>query len=96
MEFGANQVILVRSMAAVEQLPPEIRSSNALIMTIPQAKGLEFDDVFLVDFFANSPAPPSEWRVLNSFYDMLFTAVGDKQALAVCIFNHAFKNWLPP
>ncbi len=45
VEFGAHQVILVRSMAAVDQLPEEIRDSNAIIMTVPQAKGLEFDDV---------------------------------------------------
>lgn len=76
VEFGANQVILVRSMAAVDDLPPEIRNSNALIMTIPQAKGLEFDDVFLVDFFANSPASAAEWRVLNAFCERLRTEVG--------------------
>lgn len=48
VEFGAHQVILVRSMAAVDQLPEEIRDSNAIIMTVPQAKGLEFDDVSAV------------------------------------------------
>ncbi|KAG2432292.1 hypothetical protein HYH02_013015 [Chlamydomonas schloesseri] len=66
VEFGAHQVILVRSMAAVDQLPEEIRDSNAIIMTVPQAKGLEFDDVFLVDFFADSQAT-AEWRVLCSY-----------------------------
>jgi hypothetical protein len=46
-------------------LQPEIRSSNALIMTVPQAKGLEFDDVFLVDFFANSPGVHRRFRQLE-------------------------------
>lgn len=32
------------------------------------AAQLEFDDVFLVDFFKDSPAS-SEWRVLLSFLD---------------------------
>jgi hypothetical protein len=27
--------------------------------------------VFLVDFFANSPAPAAEWRVLNGFLEQL-------------------------
>ena len=33
-------------------------------MTVAQAKGLEFDDVFLWDFFNESPA---DWRPLNNF-----------------------------
>jgi superfamily I DNA/RNA helicase len=50
------QVVLVRDMEAREQLPTELKTSNALIMTVGQSKGLEFDDVFLVDFCADSPA----------------------------------------
>ncbi|KIZ02024.1 hypothetical protein MNEG_5936 [Monoraphidium neglectum] len=60
IEFGAQQVVLVRDMAAVERLPDELRASNALIMSVAQSKGLEFSDV---DFFADSPAQ-SEWSVL--------------------------------
>eukprot|EP00775_Hariotina_reticulata_P001454 gene1454-1796_t len=63
VEFGAHQVVLVRDMEAREQLPAELKASNALIMTVGQSKGLEFDDVFLVDFCADSPAGP-DWRVL--------------------------------
>lgn len=36
VEFGAHQVILVRSTEAMEKLPVEIRNSNAIIMTVPQ------------------------------------------------------------
>ena len=32
-------------------------------MTVPQAKGLEFADIFIVNFFADSPLQ-SEWRAL--------------------------------
>lgn len=46
----------MRDMEAREQLPAELKASNALIMTVGQSKGLEFDDVFLVDFCADSPA----------------------------------------
>ena len=33
---------------------------------MPQAKGLEFDDVYLINFFQDSEAD-TEWRVLCSF-----------------------------
>ncbi|MEW5318036.1 MAG: hypothetical protein WDW38_009289 [Sanguina aurantia] len=68
VEFGAHQVILVRSMEAMERLPAEVRNSNAIIMTVPQAKGLEFSDVFIVNFFSDSEAT-QEWRVLNSYLE---------------------------
>ncbi|EFJ46590.1 hypothetical protein VOLCADRAFT_93059 [Volvox carteri f. nagariensis] len=48
----------------VAQLPQDIQDSNAIIMTVPQAKGLEFDDVIIVDFFNDCDAN-SEWRVLR-------------------------------
>lgn len=54
MEFGAHQVILVRSLEDVEGLPEEFTNSNALTMTVPQAKGLEFDDVRSPILFKNN------------------------------------------
>jgi hypothetical protein len=41
VEFGAHQVILVRSTEAAARLPLALRTS-ALVMTVPQSKGLEF------------------------------------------------------
>ncbi len=38
-------------------------------VTVSQSKGLEFDDVFLVDFFNDSPAEAADWRVLCSFLE---------------------------
>ena len=61
-------------------------------------QGLEFDDVFLLDFFADSPAT-AEWRVLLSYLEELSldeTAAGDKKVdfssvfqfrLILCIFQ---------
>ncbi|GMH41232.1 hypothetical protein BSKO_09142 [Bryopsis sp. KO-2023] len=66
VQFGAHQAILVRNKDGFENLP-EIIQESALILTIPQAKGLEFDDVFIVDFFKDSPALGREWRVLMSY-----------------------------
>ena len=50
--------------AAKERLPTELQS--ALTLTIFEAKGLEFDDVFLFNFFADSPADDRTWRVITS------------------------------
>ncbi|KAK9807285.1 hypothetical protein WJX73_007725 [Symbiochloris irregularis] len=72
VEFGAHQVILVRNTDAIDTLPEALQTHNskALIMTVPQSKGLEFDDVFLVDFFKDSPAS-AEWRVLSGYLQEL-------------------------
>ncbi|PSC76135.1 TPR and ankyrin repeat-containing 1-like isoform A [Micractinium conductrix] len=70
VEFGAHQVVLVRSMDSVQRLPPGLQGSNALTLTIPQSKGLEFDDVFLVNFCTDSPAK-EEWRVLLQYLEEL-------------------------
>lgn len=36
VEFGAHQVVLVRSMDSAERLPEGLRDSNALVLTVPQ------------------------------------------------------------
>ena len=52
IEFGAHQVVLVSSEEAKQNLPEEL--SCALILSIYEAKGLEFDDVLLYNFFKDS------------------------------------------
>ncbi|KAL0051259.1 hypothetical protein WJX82_004398 [Trebouxia sp. C0006] len=68
VEFGAHQllhaVILGRTADSLDSLPQHLLDSNVIKMTVAQAKGLEFDDVFLWDFFNGSPA---EWRPLNNY-----------------------------
>jgi ATP-dependent exoDNAse (exonuclease V) beta subunit len=59
-------VVLVRDELARESLPAELKL--ALVMTVFEAKGLEFDDVLLYNFFADSPAD-KEWRVLYNHVD---------------------------
>ena len=51
-EMGANQVVIVRSASAKKKLPPLLRSG--LVLTVEESKGLEFDDVCIFDFFADS------------------------------------------
>jgi hypothetical protein len=57
-------VILGRTADSLDSLPQHLLDSNVIKMTVAQAKGLEFDDVFLWDFFNGSPA---EWRPLNNY-----------------------------
>ncbi|XP_051878840.1 TPR and ankyrin repeat-containing protein 1-like isoform X2 [Pristis pectinata] len=64
IEFGAHQVILVTHETAKDAIPEEL--SLALVLTIYEAKGLEFDDVLLYNFFTDSEAD-KEWRVISSF-----------------------------
>ncbi|XP_065066054.1 uncharacterized protein LOC135691969 [Rhopilema esculentum] len=64
IEFGAHQVVLVASEASKDKLPEEL--TDALVLTIYEAKGLEFDDVLLYNFFNDSQAG-KEWRVINTY-----------------------------
>ena len=50
--FGAHQVILVQSKEARDSLPSILK--RAIVLTIFEAKGLEFDDVLLYNFFTDS------------------------------------------
>lgn len=52
IEFGAHQAILVQSREAKDSLPPILK--GAITLTIFEAKGLEFDDVLLYNFFTDS------------------------------------------
>ncbi|XP_016054334.1 PREDICTED: TPR and ankyrin repeat-containing protein 1 isoform X2 [Miniopterus natalensis] len=64
IEFGAHQVILVANEMAKEKIPEEL--GLALVLTVYEAKGLEFDDVLLYNFFTDSEAY-KEWKVISSF-----------------------------
>ena len=54
-DFGSEQVILVRDNEAKVALEKEIGDA-ALVLTILQAKGMEFDDVVLWNFFDGESA----------------------------------------
>ncbi|NWV71951.1 TRNK1 protein, partial [Malurus elegans] len=64
IEFGAHQVVLVANETAKEKIPEEL--SLALVLTIYEAKGLEFDDVLLYNFFTDSEAN-KEWKIISSY-----------------------------
>ncbi|RIA86623.1 hypothetical protein C1645_325835 [Glomus cerebriforme] len=67
VEFGAEQVIIVRNDAAKKRVK-ELIGKVGLVMTVFEAKGMEFNDVLLYDFFTDSPAR-SKWRVILSALD---------------------------
>ncbi|XP_044967800.1 uncharacterized protein LOC123427746 [Hordeum vulgare subsp. vulgare] len=63
--FGAEQVILVRDDAAKKQII-DLVGKQALVLTIVECKGLEFQDVLLYNFFGSSPLR-NKWRVLYGY-----------------------------
>ncbi|GJE94233.1 hypothetical protein PsYK624_104010 [Phanerochaete sordida] len=69
MDLGANQCIIVRDEKAQQRLRAQFPNVGT-IMTLHEVKGLEFDHVIVVDFFADSLVPLSHWRVvLNELED---------------------------
>ncbi|KAG7450850.1 uncharacterized protein BT62DRAFT_1001665 [Guyanagaster necrorhizus] len=63
IEFGAQQCIIVRNETARERLQQKV-GKVGLVLTIYESKGLEFNDVLLYNFFADSPTGPAQWRVV--------------------------------
>ncbi|KAK2383852.1 P-loop containing nucleoside triphosphate hydrolase superfamily protein [Trifolium repens] len=64
--FGAEQVILVRDDYARKEILEHV-GKQALVLTILECKGLEFQDVLLYNFFGTSPLQ-NRWRVIYDEY----------------------------
>lgn len=65
LEFGCNQVIIVKDDDSKKRLP--LLLQHAICLTIYEAKGLEFDDVILFDFFADSKCSVGSWGSVGLF-----------------------------
>ncbi|KAJ6726124.1 MAMMARY TURMOR VIRUS RECEPTOR-like protein 1 2 MTVR1 2 [Salix purpurea] len=63
--FGAEQVILVRDDDARKEIDNYV-GNHALVLTVVECKGLEFQDVLLYNFFGSSPLK-NKWRVIYEF-----------------------------
>ncbi|KAI3778679.1 hypothetical protein L2E82_08062 [Cichorium intybus] len=63
--FGADQVILVRDNDAKTEIC-EYVGKHALVLTIKECKGLEFQDVLLYNFFGSSPLK-DQWSVIYGY-----------------------------
>ena len=66
-DFGADQVILVRDEDVREEIHSRI-GREILILTILQSKGMEFEDVVLLNFFSSSAHGP-HYRALDKLID---------------------------
>ncbi|KAG9016355.1 hypothetical protein FRB90_003160 [Tulasnella sp. 427] len=73
VELGAHQVIIVRDETAAKRLEADI-GRVAVILTLYESKGMEFDDVLLYDFFTDSTATATDWRavLLSQHADRVF------------------------
>lgn len=56
-------MILVRDQASKKKIPNYL--SHALCLTIYEAKGLEFEDVVLFNFFSDSGIEENCWNLLS-------------------------------
>ncbi|KAM1846609.1 hypothetical protein ACFX14_011002 [Malus domestica] len=63
--FGAEQVILVRDDDARKEVSKFV-GKHALVLTIVECKGLEFQDVLLYNFFGSSPMK-RKWSVIYDY-----------------------------
>ena len=82
IEFGAHQVILVVDDNARNRIPEELK--GALVLTLYEAKGLEFDDVLLYNLFKDSQVYINTFGLiifLSPFVYIQFSFVFLKQAI---------------
>ncbi|KAF7306321.1 UvrD-like helicase ATP-binding domain-containing protein [Mycena indigotica] len=85
IDFGAYQCILVRDKSAKERFLREV-GELAIIMPIYDAKGLEFNDILLYDFFADSDVEEAQWRViLNMLEEEIAPAFDSIRHSSVCM-----------
>ncbi|EKM60415.1 uncharacterized protein PHACADRAFT_167779 [Phanerochaete carnosa HHB-10118-sp] len=75
IEFGAKQCVIVRDATTRDQLYSEL-GDVGIILTLYESKGLEFEDVVLYNFFADSTVGASQWRLVLS-------ELSDSEGLAV-------------
>ncbi|CAD8167125.1 unnamed protein product [Paramecium pentaurelia] len=64
IEFGCNQVVIVKDQESKKDIPTILQ--HALVLTIYEAKGLEFDDVILFNFFQDHYIGDTQWKLLQT------------------------------
>lgn len=80
--FGAEQVIITRDEDSKMYLLEQIGEA-ALVLTILQSKGMEFDDVILWDFFTSTP-DPAGWRSLQNCKLETYPAFNPEKHAGLC------------
>ncbi|KAH3763650.1 P-loop nucleoside triphosphate hydrolase superfamily protein [Pelomyxa schiedti] len=89
ISFGAGQVMLVRNQEAKKNMLEQVESG--LVLTILEAKGLEFNHVLLVNFWHDSIAK-HKWRTLVSILknEEKPTMVDDKLLILCSELKHLY------
>lgn len=87
--FGAEQVILTRDEEQKAELIRTIGES-ALVLTILQAKGMEFEDVVLFNFFHTTPDPVGWRSIQRSTIEASFTFHAAKHAALCSELKHLY------
>lgn len=64
-QFGCDRVVIVRDQESKASVPDFL--SNVLCLTVYEAKGLEFDEVILYNFFSDNRCG-SQWKLLNEVF----------------------------
>ena len=86
VQFGCNQVIIVKNEESKERVSKLYK--HALCLTIIEAKGLEFDDVVLFDFFNDSIASIN-WEKLVSYIDIDEKILTEKK---ISLNDYLYRN----
>ena len=86
IEFGAHQAILVANDQARDHIPEEL--SLGLVLTIFEAKGLEFDDILIYNFFKDSQVDSSYSVIFISYCH--FTLVASPLFVSITFVTVAF------
>ena len=87
--FGAEQVVLTRDEEQKAELVHSIGES-ALVLTILQAKGMEFEDVILFNFFSSTPDPVGWRSIQRSTMDKSFIFDAAKHAALCSELKHLY------
>ena len=75
-EFGAEQVILVGNNE-VKKKVRSICGDSALVLTVMEAKGMEFQDVLIYNFFSCGNLDAHIWRVIGGAFEELGLSAED-------------------
>eukprot|EP01062_Namystynia_karyoxenos_P058241 TRINITY_DN4974_c0_g1_i3.p1 TRINITY_DN4974_c0_g1~~TRINITY_DN4974_c0_g1_i3.p1 ORF type:complete len:1768 (+),score=557.00 TRINITY_DN4974_c0_g1_i3:2231-7534(+) len=67
IELGHEQAVLVRDSDRAKEEVRRAMGENPVVFTVIDAKGQEFEDVLLFNFFKNSPVSSSDWRGLDCY-----------------------------
>jgi ATP-dependent exoDNAse (exonuclease V) beta subunit len=83
--FGTERVILVRDEQTQHDLQEKVEDT-ALVLTILQSKGMEFEDVFLYNFFGTSPCV-SDFSVLKKLWVHYHSSGKTLQIAVIALFH---------